>query len=100
MASTTRSVASGVEMNQRHLYRLAVGRQRSVEPPPVSGSLGQAKPTLAPQDASNFLNQMLLGGPLRSVLGHERRYNRLVFVGILPGQDCPAGSIPTCSSMG
>ena len=49
----TLRLAGGVEMNQRHLYRLAVGRHRSVEPPLVSGSLSEAKPTLAPQDASN-----------------------------------------------
>jgi hypothetical protein len=42
-------LAVGVEMNQRHLYRLAIGRQRSVESPLVSGSLSEAKPTLAPQ---------------------------------------------------
>ena len=44
----TLRLAGGVEMNQRHLYRLAVGRHRSVEPPLVSGSLSEAKPTQGP----------------------------------------------------
>ena len=74
-------------MHQRHLHRLAVGRQRAIQPAPVGGGLGQAQPALAPQDAGQFLDQMLLGRPLRSVLGHQRRDNGVVFVGILPGQD-------------
>lgn len=30
---------------------------------------------------------MLLGRPLWDVFGHQRLYSRLVFVGILPGQN-------------
>jgi hypothetical protein len=41
----------------------------------VSGSLSEAKPPLAPQDAGNFLDQMLFGRPVRTVLGHQTLNN-------------------------
>jgi hypothetical protein len=62
-------------MYQRHLYRPAVGCQRSLKPAPVGGSLSKAKPSLAPQNAGQFLDQVLLGRPLRSVLDHQRLHN-------------------------
>jgi len=34
-------LASGVEVNQSHLYRLAVGRQRSLESAPMGSGLSQ-----------------------------------------------------------
>jgi hypothetical protein len=73
-------------MNQRHLYRLAVGCQRSLQPAPMRGSLSKAKPALAPEDASDLLDEVLLGRALRTVLGHQRLDNGPVFVGTLPGQ--------------
>jgi hypothetical protein len=87
-------LASGVEMNQRHLYRLAVGRQRSLQPAPVSGSLSEAKPPLGPQDAGDLLDEVLLCRPLRTMLGHQRLDNRPVFVGVLPWQDRVARQHP------
>ena len=56
------------------------------KPAPVGGGLGQAQAALAPQDAGQFLDQMLLGRPLRRVLGHQRRDEGVVLVGILPRQ--------------
>ena len=73
-------------MHQRHLYRLAIGGQRSLKPAPVRGSLSKAKPALAPEDACDLLDEVLLGRPLRTMLGHQRLDNGPVFVGTLPGQ--------------
>ena len=73
-------------MDQRYLHRLAVGGERGVQPAPVGGGLGQAQPALAPQDAGQFLDQMLLGRSPRRVLGYERGDQRAVFVRILPRQ--------------
>ena len=52
----------------------------------MGGGFGQAQAALAPQDARQFLDQMLLGRPLRPVLGHQRRDDGAVLVGILPRQ--------------
>ena len=57
----------------------------------MRGSLGQAKTALAPQDAGQFLDQMLLGWSLWGVLAHERCHNRLILIGVLPRQDGVAG---------
>ena len=49
-------LVGGIEMHQRHLHRLAVGRQGAVEPATVGGRLGQAQATLAPWDTGEFLD--------------------------------------------
>ena len=38
----------------------------------MGGGFGKAQSALAPQDAGQFLDQMLLGRSLRCVLGDER----------------------------
>ena len=57
-----------------------------LQPTPVGCGLGQAKAPLAPQDASQFLDEMLLRRSLGCVLGHKRGNEGAVFVGVLPGQ--------------
>jgi hypothetical protein len=47
----------------------------------MSSCLGQSQAALAPQDAGQFLDQMLLGRTLRSVLGRERRDQGAIFFG-------------------
>ena len=41
---------------------------------------------LAPDDACQLLDEMLLGWPLRQVLGHQRVKQLRIFLGIFPGQ--------------
>ena len=77
-------------MNQRNFYRLAVKLQRSLQPALVSGSLSKTKPALAPQDASNFLNEMLLGRPCGACSVTRAPHNCPVFVGTLQGTPCSA----------
>ena len=52
----------------------------------MGSGLGEAQPALAPHDAGDLLDQVLLGRPLRRVLDHERCHDGLIFVGILPRQ--------------
>src|SRR5271166_4627353 len=52
----------------------------------MGGALGQPQAALAPKNAGQFLNQMLLGRPLRGVLGDQGLDEGSVFVHVLPGQ--------------
>src|ERR1700733_16003989 len=54
---------------------------------PVGGRLGQAQPALAPKNAGQFLNQMLLCGPVWGVLGDEPRDQVAIFGRVLPRRD-------------
>src|SRR5262249_61974321 len=47
---------------------------------------GETQPALAPHNAGNLLDQMFLGGSLWSMFGHQRCHDRMIFVGIFPGQ--------------
>ena len=80
------ALANGIEVDESCLHRVAPGRERGLQSAPVGGSLGQAEPALAPQDAGQFLDQMLLGRSPRRVFGGERRDQRAVFFRILPRQ--------------
>jgi hypothetical protein len=79
-------LARGVEMHQRHLHRLTIRIESPIQLPSVSGGFGQAPPALAPQNAGQLLDQMLLCRSLRPVLGHQHRDQGAVFVRILPGK--------------
>ena len=39
----------------------------------MGGAFGHPQPALAPEDAGDFLDQMLLGRPARRMLGGQRR---------------------------
>jgi hypothetical protein len=80
-----RSIGS-VDMHNRSIRSATRLRKRIVKPVPMGGGLGQAQAALAPQDASQFLDQVLLRRPLRPVLGNERRDQGVVLVRVLPGQ--------------
>src|SRR3954447_17628567 len=57
----------------------------------MRGGLGHAQPALAPDDAGDLLDQMLLSRPERLVLLHERSQELPVFLATLPRQDRVAG---------
>jgi hypothetical protein len=48
----------------------------------MSSGLGQAQPPLAPQNPGKFLDQMLRGRSLWAVLGHQRRDQGAILVGV------------------
>ena len=80
-----RSVGS-VDMHDRPLRSAVRLRKRLFKPVPMGGGLGQTQAALAPKDAGQFLNQMLLGRPVRGVLGDERRDQVAIFGRVLPRQ--------------
>jgi hypothetical protein len=49
-------LVGGVEMDERHLYCLAIGGERAVQTATVRGGLGKVQPLLAPQDARQFFD--------------------------------------------
>src|ERR1700722_2573361 len=73
-------------MHDRPLRSAVRLRKRVFKPVPMGGGLGQAQAALAPKNAGQFLNQMLLGQPLRGVLGDERRHQVAIFGRVLPRQ--------------
>ena len=75
-----------VDMHDRSLRSPLRLRKRIFKPVPMGGGLGQAQAALAPKDAGQFLDQMLLGRPLRGVLGDERRDQVAIFGRVLPRQ--------------
>jgi hypothetical protein len=85
-ARSLRAIAAGLVVSEPRAavsqfgfgLRAAVGLQSILQPAPVGGGFSQAKPTLAPHDACDFLNQMLLSRPLRNMLAHKRLHNRPV----------------------
>src|SRR3954471_12477987 len=60
----------------------------------VHSGLGESQPALPPNDASEFLNEVLFGWALRVMLGRKRRDDRGVLGPILPWQDGVAGEDP------
>src|SRR3954470_13441980 len=56
--------------------------------------LGESQPALPPNDASEFLNEVLFRWALRVMLGRERRNDSGVFGPILPWQDGVAREDP------
>ena len=64
-------LVGGIDVHQRRRGGMPVGRKRPVKTPPVEGGLGQAQAALPPQDAGQLLHEVLLGRPLRRVLGRS-----------------------------
>jgi hypothetical protein len=85
LGDVPRSVGS-VDLYDGSLRSAARLRKRLFKPVPMGGGLGQAQAAPAPKDAGQFLNQMLLGRPLRRMLGDERREQVAIFGRVLPRQ--------------
>ena len=54
-------------MHQRRLDRASMGFGGVLKAVLMGGGLGKTQPPFAPQDARQFLDQVLLGRPLRTM---------------------------------
>src|SRR5215210_8061986 len=85
---------AALHVDKCRFRRLAKGLQGLLEPSMVHSGLGESQTALPPNNASEFLNEVLFGWALRLVLVRERRNNSGVLGPILPWQDGVAGEDP------
>ena len=88
MASTTDSSCSVSPRCASADFAVSLNRPKGpLEPVAVDGGLAHAQPALAPEDPGDLLDQVLLGRPLRRVLGHQCGEELPVLLRVLPRQD-------------
>ena len=74
------------QVTQAGLGRLVERRERPLQAAALHRRLGQAQPALAPDDAGQLFDQMVLDRPLRRVLGEERVEQGGILALVLPRQ--------------